>query len=127
MVQRYDYHSSGPYSKRKRTHGQGLQGVVLTVDRGLTLPYINNRLSFQKGAPLQGRVLLALDLAVSAILSPALIYATQPKGKHDSGGSARLSPAKPYAATLGPLACTLPSAASAKWSWYKLCITHPEE
>lgn len=48
MVQRDDYHSSGPYSQRKRTHGWGLQGMVLTVDRGLTPSYINSRLSFQK-------------------------------------------------------------------------------
>lgn len=48
MVQRDDYHSSGPYSQTKRTHGRGLQGMVLTVDRGLTPSYINSRLSFQK-------------------------------------------------------------------------------
>lgn len=128
MVQRYDSHSSDPYSQRKRTHGHGLQGMVLTVDRGLTPSYINSRLSFQKGAPLQGRALPTLGLAVPAALSPTLIYVIQPKRKHDSGRSARLSPAKPYAATLAPLlAGILPSAATAIQSWYKVSITHPEE
>lgn len=40
----------------------------------------------------------------SPFLSPSLVSTvTQPEGKHDSGGSDRLGPAKPSAARLGPL------------------------
>lgn len=112
-------------SREKRTHGQGFRGTVIKVYWGLTLTSIHSRLSFQKGAPLEGKALSALDLAVSVfpLLSSALLSFLRDtaRGGGNMTPAAQPGSAKPSAAGLGPLACTLPSTATARltWSWYK--------
>lgn len=78
--------------KWQRTHGQSLQGTLITVCRGLkTVPLYSQQALLLEGAPLQDRTVPATGLDFSAF--PLLPFpcshfcATQPEGKHDANGT----------------------------------------
>lgn len=120
-----DYHIVGPYRKKwQRTHGQSLQGTLITVPGPQTAPLYSQQDLLSEGAPLQDRTVPATgrtSLHSLSFLSPALISV-----QHSQRGNMTLTAemgsllAKRSATRLGPLLCT-PTAA-ARQGCYKLWI-----
>lgn len=106
--------------------------MVITVYWRLTLTSINSRLSFQKGAPLQGKALSALDLAVSLfpLLSSALLsFLCDTARGGNMTPAAQSGSAQPSPLQLGWVVLPVPppsaTAARLTRSQYKLCSMQP--